>query len=77
MGCVMNGKGFTLIEVITIIVLLSIVALITTVNVFNIIESSKIKSYKNSVLSVFRGTKLYEVNNNFWILMSMVLILVT
>ena len=42
----MNKKGFTLIEVLAVMVILSIIALITTSVVLRVVENSRKEAYK-------------------------------
>lgn len=69
-------KGFTLVELLAVIVVLGIVAVITTPLIQNVIESSKMNAFKNSINSIVNiietdyneNTRLkittYEISNN-------------
>lgn len=45
----MNKKGFTLIEVLAVIVILAVIALITTPIIFNVVDESRMNSFTRSV----------------------------
>lgn len=45
----MNKKGFTLVEVLAVIVILAVIALITTPIISNVIETSNMNSFTRSV----------------------------
>ena len=45
----MNKKGFTLIEVLAVIVLLAVIAVITTPIIFNVVEESRMNTFTRSV----------------------------
>lgn len=45
----MNRKGFTLVELLAVIVILSVIVLITTPIIFNVIENSRMNSFTRSV----------------------------
>lgn len=55
----MNRKGFTLVELLAVIVILAIIALITTVVVINIVETVKIRKYKVEEKSLEKAAELY------------------
>lgn len=69
-------KGFTLVELLAVIVVLGIVAVITTPLIQNVIESSKMNAFKSSINSIVNiietdyneNTRLkittYEISNN-------------
>ena len=52
-----NNKAFTLIELITVIVVLGIVSMISIPVVTSIIESSKMNNYRNSIYGLLRAVE--------------------
>ena len=63
----MNRKGFTLVELLAVIVILAIIALITTVVVINIIETVKIRKYKVEEKSLEKAAELYYTNSQIFL----------
>lgn len=61
----MKNKGYTLIEILLIIIVLIIIFLLSIPIVLNIIDSSKLGSFKSSVSNVFNAVDLYVANNKF------------
>jgi len=59
----MNKKGFTLVELLAVIVILGILALITTPVVINIIDDSKNKAYEEQKRLVEGAAERWGVNN--------------
>ena len=69
-------KGFTLVELLAVIVVLGIVAVITTPLIQNVIESSKMNAFKSSINSIVNIIETdynentrpkittYEISNN-------------
>ena len=55
----MNKKGFTLVELLTIIVVISVIAIITVSVVFDKIESSRKKAYDIQIDNIVDLTKTY------------------
>jgi len=58
-------KGFTLIELIGVILLLGIISLIAVPAVSNIIQESKEKTFKASVIYIFEATMIYIYDNDY------------
>ncbi len=54
-------KGFTLIELLAVIVILSIIALIATPMIMNVIEDSRIKSYRRSAEGYLKSAENFYV----------------
>ena len=50
-------KGFTLVELIAVIVILSIIALISTPAVLSVIEETKINNYRHSMYGLLRAVE--------------------
>lgn len=50
-------KGFTLVELIAVIVILSIIALISTPAILSVIEETKINNYRNSMYGLLRAVE--------------------
>ncbi len=59
----MKKKGFTLVELLAVIVVLGVLAVVTVPIVFNQIETTQKESYKASVRSVFDAVSSYLANN--------------
>lgn len=53
----MNRKGFTLIELIAVIVVLSLIALVVFPAVNSVIKNSKEKAYKQQIATIIKATK--------------------
>lgn len=51
----MNKKGFTLIEILAIVVLLCIIATITTSSIANLIQNAKKEAFKDSVYAAINS----------------------
>ena len=60
----MNNKGFTLVELLAVIVILAIILLVAVPNVLNVIERSKEDSYLSSTLMIENAAELYLISNN-------------
>lgn len=58
-----NKKGFTLIELILVIVLMSAVALITLPNIFDMLNSSNEKKYIEFEKILVQNLKLYNIDH--------------
>ena len=56
----MKKKGFTLVELLAVIVILAIIALITTPLILNVIENAKKGNYK----IVYKCNKCGEIKRN-------------
>ncbi len=61
----MKNKGFTLIEVIAVLLILSIIALITTPIIIGIIKDSKEKAFINDVSNMVDSIRTYQAENNY------------
>ena len=63
----MKKKGFTLVELLAVIIVLAVVALIATPMVLNTIEDSKKGAFEQSLKNIVKASKLYqareELNN--------------
>lgn len=55
----MNKKGFTLVEVLAVIVILGVILTVVVPSTFSIIKRGKETSYKNLVKTFKNGAKLY------------------
>ena len=60
----MKNKGFTLIELVGVIVILGIIALIVVPIIFNVIENSNRKSAESTLKNVYEAAKLYHSNKD-------------
>lgn len=54
-----NKKGFTLIEILGVVVVLAVIAIIAVPFALNAVETSKKKSFETSVNNVFDSVKIY------------------
>ena len=59
----MNKKGFTLVEVLAVIILLGLIAAILIPNYNKTIEKSKKNSFKESLNGLVRTIENYVANN--------------
>ena len=57
-------KGFTLIEIISVMVVLAIIAMIVSPAIFKAIQTSKEKSYNTQVNNIVEAAKSFMINNN-------------
>lgn len=60
----MDSKGFTLIEIISIIIILGILLVIVVPNVFETIDNSKLDIYEVKEDKIVQGSKDYVIYNN-------------
>ena len=58
-----KNKGFTLIELISVIILMGVIALITVPIIKDTIESSREKNFKNSALGLIEAANEYYLNS--------------
>ena len=56
----MSKKGFTLVELLAVIVILAVISLITIPLIMGVIEESKVGAFKDSVMLSFSSAELYE-----------------
>lgn len=61
----MNKKGFTLIELVTVIALLGIIAIIAFVSIFAVIKKNKVSNCENLLLSIKSAAKDYVSDNRY------------
>ena len=61
----MNKKGYTLMEVLAVIVILGIVATITTALIGNLIQDAKKNAFRESVFSAMRAYQNEESKGHF------------
>ncbi len=59
----MNKKGFTLVELLTVIVLLSVIALLIIPVVDNFVYGSRESAYEIEVENIIAATKAWEADN--------------
>lgn len=55
-----NQRGFTLVELLAVIVILGIIAAIAVPSIGNIIEKSKIDAVKSDAIQLINAARLYE-----------------
>ena len=64
----MKKKGFTLVELLSVIVILAVVSLIATPMILGVIEKTKKSAFEQSLNAVIKGVELYQtqslINNN-------------
>ena len=63
----LNNKGFTLIEVLAVIVILSILMAIMVPSVGNIMKKNKEDNYQNLKDSIISAAKIYISDNRYQI----------
>ena len=61
----MNRKGFTLIEIIMVILIMAILMLILIPNVFVLVNKNKEKSCFNLIDNIESAAKIYVINNKY------------
>lgn len=61
----MKSKGFTLAELLGIIVILAVIALIATVSITNSMKSSKERLYQIQIDNIIEGAKMWANENVF------------
>lgn len=61
----MNKRGFTLIELVTVIALLGIISIIAFVSIFKVIGESKVSNCENLLLSIKSAAKEYASDNRY------------
>lgn len=59
----LNKKGFSLIELLAVIVILSVIALIAVPIVLNVVEATRRDSFKSSVYGIISSLEKYYVNH--------------
>lgn len=59
----MNKKGFTLLELLAVIVILAIIALITIPQIIGVIDKSKKSAFIDSAYGIIEAGKLYYMDN--------------
>ncbi len=58
-------KGFTLIEVLAVLLILSVIALITTPIISGVIKNSRENAFVNDVNSLVDSLRTYQAENNY------------
>jgi len=59
-----NKKGFTLVELIAIIIIVGIIIGIIAPTSIKLIEKSKVNSFREGLRSIIRSTEIYMEENN-------------
>ena len=59
----MNNKGFTLVEVLAVVVILGVLATIMIPTIGSVINQNKEDNYKNMEKTILNATKLYVSDN--------------
>ncbi len=59
----MKNKGFTLVELLAVIAILAIIATITTPIVLNVLNESKINTFKDNALALNRAAQNYYASS--------------
>lgn len=57
-------KGFTLVEIISVIVVLAVIAMIVSPAIFKAIQTSKDRSYSTQVNNILEAARSWAINNN-------------
>lgn len=60
-----NKKGFTLIELIMVIVIIAILSLVLVPNIFTFINKNNIKSCESLEKNIISAAKIYVTNNKY------------
>ena len=60
----MKNKGFTLVELLAVIVVLAVISLISVPMILGVVEEAKKSSFKDSVLSAFDAVEYYVIDND-------------
>ena len=58
----MKRKGFTLIEILAVIVILAIIALIATPVIYKIINDARVSAFKNKIYAIDKASNTYYEN---------------
>ena len=66
----LNSKGFTLVEVLAVIVILGVLAAITVPAVSSVMEQNKQNGFKNLQKSIISAAKIYISDNKYNITLS-------
>lgn len=61
----LNNKGFTLVEILAVIVILAIVSAIMVPTVTGVLNQNKEKSYENLKKTIISSAKIYVSNNRY------------
>lgn len=61
----MNRKGFTLIEIIMVIVILALLVLVLAPNVFVLLNKNNEKTCNNLINNIESAAKIYVTNNKY------------
>ena len=61
----MNHKGFTLVELLAVIVILAVVAIVTVPIIFNVLDDSQEGINKSQEKSIIESAKKYVIDNPF------------
>jgi len=61
----LNNKGFTLVEILAIIIILSTLAIIMVPSVNYLIEQNKVDNYKSLESSIINAAKVYISDNRY------------
>lgn len=59
----MNKKGFTMIELLAVIIILAVLLGVTTVSVFSIRKNQEEENYKNTISSILTGAKAFTAEH--------------
>lgn len=64
---IINYKtGFTIIELVGVILLLGVISLISVPAISNVIQESKQKAFKASAIYIFEAATMYIYDNNYY-----------
>lgn len=58
-------KGFTLVELLAVIIILAIISVIATPLVLNLVENQKKNTFKESIYGILRSSKISLVSEGF------------
>ncbi len=58
-----NKKGFTLVELLAVVIILGILSSITAIAVINIKENQDVNNFRNEISGILTGTKIYNTEH--------------
>lgn len=61
----MKEKGFTLVEILTVITIIGLLGLVTIPLISNTIENTKLKAYRQTINFIIEAAKVYRADNDY------------
>ncbi len=62
----MNKKGFTLLELLAVIVILGVIIVIAAVSITNIMDDSRRKATEATAYAIIRTNSIYSLENSYY-----------